>query len=632
MFQLAVCDSIARRIRSFSAPRAALTALAAGLCISTLSAPVMGDAVIGLLELDGKITDRAKNPSPLMGGSKGHMHMPELIKALDKAAKDPEIKGLVVRVVDAELTRSNIDELGKAMQAFRAKGKKIHVFAENYGPAEVMLGCKADEVIIQSGGGVMLPGVYMEEMFLADALKWVGITPDFVQVGDYKGAMEMMANSKPSKAWDENINGLLDQMYANMRSELKAGRKLDDSGIDKALETAWLASDTDAKKVGLVDSIIDLPELDAHLKKAYGQEITWDDELLPSDEQDMAQMMNNPFAMFSMLMQKPSYEPKRDTIAVLHIDGAIIDGESQGGGLFGGDSSVGSRTLRRALKDIEENDKIKGLVVRIDSPGGSAIASEMIWQGIRRVAEGGAPGSGGKGKPVFISVGSMAASGGYYCLVAGSKVYVNPTSIVGSIGVVGGKMALGGLMEKLHVNTVGRARGPRAAMFSSMSPWSEQDKAIVRKKMTETYDLFTSRVTAGRKGIDLSKTAEGRLFMGEKAVQLGMADALGSLKDAVTDLASTSGLREGAYDVMDYPAPKSLQEMLEEAFGRFGASATAPQGVITGENLIGQITLAGAKLINPAAARSLSTSLEAIMTLRNEPVILATPRVLIWGW
>lgn len=609
--------------------------ITAGLATSALA-----DATIGLIELDGKIKDRqpAKGAFAGFGGGKhAALHMSQLLKAFDDAAADAKLKGIVIRIRDAEISRSNIDELGRAMERFRKAGKKIHIFAENYGPSEIMLGCKADEVVIQAGGGVMLPGVYMEEMFLGDMFRWVGIQPDFVQIGDYKGASETMANAKPSKAWDENINGLLDSMYADMRGRLQNGRKLDDAGVDKALEAAWMASDTDAKKVGLVDTIIDLPELENHLAKSYGTSIVWDDEIVASGSDDMAKAMANPFMMFTKLMEKPSYEPKRDTIAVLHIDGAIVDGESESGGFMGGERSVGSRTLRRALDDIETNDKIKGLIVRIDSPGGSAIASEMIWQGIHRVAKGSGVGESKIApKPVFVSVGGMAASGGYYCLVAGDKVYVNPSSIVGSIGVVGGKMALGGVMEKLHINTVGRARGPRAGMFSMSAPWTEQERALVRTKMTETYDLFTSRVSQGRSGIDLSKTAEGRLFTGKRAVELKMADAVGSLEDATTDLAAKLNLQQGKFDVMDYPAPRSLAEVLEDTFGRFaGSDASAPR--ITGPGLgaisaLSIIENTAVEVLGARHAANISSSLRAVMQLRKEPVILASPRVLLWNW
>ena len=581
---------------------------------------------VGLIELEGAIADRATSGG-LFGG--GTVTLRDVLAEIRGSADRNDIQALVIRLKDAQLRSSQIHELGSAMQAARGAGKKIHVFSENYGPSELLLGAYADEVIIQSGGGVSLPGMTIDEMYLSDMFNWAGIKADFVQIGDYKGASEMYANAKPSKAWDENINGLLDSMYGTMREQIKAGRKMDDAKLDKAMEICWMASGEEAKAAGLIDTIIDLPELDAHLGKlaGAGKEVTWTEEFSTDPKKngpDMASM--NPFTMFSKLMAKPDHQPKRDTIAVLHVDGAIIDGESTSGGLLGGGASVGSRTLRRALSEIEENDKIKGLIIRIDSPGGSAIASEVIWQGVKRVAEN---------KPVWASIGDMAASGGYYIAVSSDKIYVNRSSIVGSIGVVGGKFALGGVLEKLHINTVTRTRGPRAAMVSMSTPWTDADKLLVRQKMQDTYGLFTKRVTAGRKGIELAKTAEGRLFVGQKAVDLKMADAVGTLEDSLGDMAKSLDLASGSYDVMDYPAAKGFDEMLEGLMGGFGLGAKTqtaafnPSGPMALQAIGGQIGLVGKELFGARGWQSISSQIEAAWQLHKEPVLLTAPQVII---
>ncbi len=576
---------------------------------------------VALIELDGPISDRGRSTGglALFGSGSDKLHMRDLLKAFDTAAKDADVKGIVIRVLDAELTPTMIQELGDGIRRARDAGKKVHLFAEGFSTNELLLGARCDEIIIQTGGGVMLPGIYMEEMFLADTLRWAGIEPSFVQVGDYKGASEMMANSKPSPQWDENINKLLDQMYGQVRSELKAGRKLSDAQLDKAMETAWMASDTDAKAVGLVDAIADWADIESHLAKTYGDDMDWRDDLMPSSEIDLANA--NPFTIFSMLMKKPEVEPKRDTIAVVHIDGAIIDGESTPAGIMGGAGNVGSRTIRRTLMDLEDNENVKGVILRIDSPGGSAIASEIMLQGVKRLS---------KVKPVYVSVGSMAASGGYYIAVAGQRIYMNESSIVGSIGVVGGKMSLGGLMEKLKVNIVPRARGPRAGIFGGMTPWSDAEKALVRQKMTETYDLFTKRVTEGRPGIDLSKAAEGRLFCGPAALDLKMVDEIGSLNDAVTDMASSLSLTPGQFDIFDFPPPPSFEEMLSNAFG--GASAGAPSPFASDNPLMAQVATSARALFGDQTFDTVRTGLEAMLQLRTEPVILATPRALLFKW
>jgi protease-4 len=350
--------------------------------------------------------------------------------------------------------------------------------------------------------------------------------------------------------------------------------------------------------------------------------VDWQKELGGKHDHAADAAAGNPFALFSKLMNPPEYKIKRSTIAVVHIDGAIIDGESTSGGLMGG-SGVGSRTIRRTLSDLEDNKLVKGVVLRIDSPGGSAIASEVIWQGVKRL---------GKSKPVWISIGNMAASGGYYIAVAGDKVYLNNSSIVGSIGVVGGKFALGGLMEKLHINTVSRSRGPRAAMESMANPWNESDRKLVRQKMEDTYKLFTSRVSQGRAGIDLAKTAEGRLFVGQDAVNLKMADKVGTLADTVGDMATELKLASGSFDVMDFPEPMSFADMIENLAGSFGAGAAAPAGQFGASRTIVTSTLAEAarQVLGDQVYLQARDTMGAAMQLRREKVLLVTPSVLIF--
>jgi len=587
---------------------------------AALVQPAKAEAAVALIEVDEDLADRPRGMA-LFGESRGTT-MRDVVTAMETASKREGIVGIVLRLKDVELNSSRIDELGQAITAARKAGKKVHIFSDNYGPGELQLASFADEVIIQRGGGVSLPGIHMEEMFLADMFAWAGVKADFVQVGDYKGASEQFANSKPSAAWNQNIDALLDSMYKITREQLKSGRKLDDAALDKAMEMCWMASDEEAIKAGLIDKAVDLPDLSDHLEKAYGKPVTWKDDLIGggSGKEDAASA--NPFAMFSKLMNPPEYKPKRSTIAVVHIDGAIVDGESTSGGLMGS-ASVGSRTIRRTLSDLEDNKLIKGVVIRIDSPGGSAIASEVIWQGVKRL---------GKTKPVWISIGNMAASGGYYVAVAGDKVYVNPSSIVGSIGVVGGKFALGGLMERMNINTVSRARGPRAAMQSMANPWSDADRQLVRVKMEDTYRLFTGRVAQGRAGIDLAKTAEGRLFVGQDAVDLKMADKVGTLKDTIGDMSREIKLASGSFDIMDYPAPMSFQEMIENSLSSFGMGASAPavSGSITSNFVSATLGQMARQVMGDQAFLQARSTMDAALQMRKERVLLVTPSVLIF--
>ncbi|MCC5822675.1 MAG: S49 family peptidase [Phycisphaerales bacterium] len=586
-----------------------LLALGAGAILSAGATPVLAAPSVAVIEIKGSPAEMDSSGMSLFGGSRQQTLL-KLVETLDTLAADDDFAGVLIRLRDPTLGFTQVEEIGAAIQRVRDAGKRVDLFAEGYGTTSLLLGSYADQILMQTGGMVSFPGMYMEEMFLADTLNWIGLEAQLVQVGDYKGANEQMTRTGPSPEWDENISALLDGLYGNMRSKIISGRSLDDAGLDEAMQIAWMASGEEAIKVGLIDAEVDLPTLPDFLRTAYGDGVRWVNN--PYARRERRTDFSNPFAILSQLSKPTEVRVDRPTIAVLHINGAIVDGDSSSGGLFGGGATVGSRTVRNAIERIMKEPNIKGVVVRVDSPGGSAIASEVMWQGIERLkAE----------KPVWVSVGSMAASGGFYVLSAGDKVYVNPSSIVGSIGVVGGKISMAGLYDKARVRVVERSRGPMAGLFGSSEAWNDSEVAAVRDRMSQTYDLFAARVVAGRPGIDLSKTAEGRLFVGSEAVGLKMADEVGGLDDAINTLAAEVGLVD--FDPVHFPPPPTFEEMLERLFGgtvQAPVVSSSPFGPL-GEMLTG--------LIGEERYRSVVDSLNGIMLLQREPVLLINPRTII---
>lgn len=571
-----------------------------------------GRAKVAYLEIEGALPERGAPMGVLFG--KPQPTVRSVIETIDDAAGDDRYEVLVVRLKDAELSLTQAEEIGAAIKRFDSVGeRRTFVFSEGFGTMDLVLASFADQVLAQKGTGVMLPGMLMEEMFLADTLAWAGLRADFVQVGDFKGASEMMSRSAPSPQWDLNINQLLDSMYENLREPLLSRPGMTGERLDEAMKRLWMGDANDAVAAGLIDQAIDLPELSATVGAGRSEPLLWSRNLLDAGESELD--MSNPFALLQQLSTPPETSVDSETIAVVHINGAIVDGDSTSGGIMGGGGSVGSRTIRKALEEIRKEDMIKGVVLRIDSPGGSATASEVIWQGVRRLAET---------KPVWVSVGSMAASGGYYIAVAGDRIYVNPSSIVGSIGVVGGKISMEGLYEMGQVKVVTRSRGPRGAMFGSASGWDDAQKAEIRAKMTQTYDLFTSRVAAGRKGIDLGKTAEGRLFTGDNAIGLGMADEIGGIDQAIGGLAKSLSLDE--FEVREYPTPPSFGEAIEEALGGFVQAPNVGSSTsITGAGLVPALAR---QVLGERAWRQIAPSWQAFMLMREEPVLLTSPTVL----
>ena len=237
-----------------------------------------------------------------------------------------------------------------------------------------------------------------------------------------------------------------------------------------------------------------------------------------------------------------------------------------------------------------------------------------MWQGIRSCYER---------KPVFVSIGPVAASGGYYMACAAHRIYVNPGSIVGSIGVVGGKLAFGQLYEKIGISIRRRSRGPMSDMFNSVEPFNPQQRAVISKSMQLVYEQFTQRVTQGReeKIPDVEAVAQGRLFTGRQAVANGLADELGGLETALEALATKLGMEAGTYDIVTLPKPKSFAEHVQKVFEDFGLQTQAPM----------LPALVSARLwLGPTAWGSTQPILEGIMLMQREPVLALMPRILVW--
>ncbi len=576
---------------------------------------------IGWITFDGPMLEKPNPFGWLVGEDSGDTLL-GMISKFDDAAARPDMPGVVLHLKKLQANSTQIFALRTAIDRVQAAGKSVYVYAEVYGPAEILLGSAADKMLIQPNSYVSFPGLYSEEMYLADTLQLVGLQADYVQVGAYKGASEQMMRSTPSKEWSTNINGLLDDLWEQMQEALKEGRGFSNRQLDRVLDKAWAAKSDEAIKLGLIDDAVDALDLKSFVQGEFdGASVT----TKLGDGNSASQIdVNNPFALLGILSSEPDHSPTRDTIAIIHIDGPIIDGESKAAGLLGGES-VGSRTIRKALKEIEDENLIKGLVIRINSPGGSALASEVIWQGVRRVAAK---------KPVYVSVGSMAASGGYYIAVSGDKIYVDPMSIVGSIGVVGGKVVWGGLYDKANIGITPRTRGPHAGMFGSLDKWTPAEQNLIRQMMSDTYDLFAERVVAGRgRQVNMSKIAEGRLFTGRQAVKNGMADGIAEFDEVITSLATDTGLPKDSYDVMTYPGPMSFGDMMEQMLPFASIRAPTQNTAVNEQTMDHFVRGAGAAMLRQVIGKrnwpQVRDSLNGLMLLQDEPVLLIAPRIII---
>jgi protease IV len=292
----------------------------------------------------------------------------------------------------------------------------------------------------------------------------------------------------------------------------------------------------------------------------------------------------------------------------------ITDGDSDDS-LLGGGDTIGSDNLRKAFRMAIKDDSVKAIVLRINSPGGSALASEVMWQAARHAAES---------KPLIVSIGGMAASGGYYLASSGDYIFADPSAIVGSIGVVGGKFVLKDLFGKVGLTTEEFTRGRNADLFSSNQPFTDRQRRMVTNWMRETYEQFTERVMTNRAGKikDIDNVARGRIFIARQAKELGMVDELGGIEDAIAHAAKEADLKPGEYEVRTVPPPRTLADLFNGGAGD-GSDARLPfkpKIQISADSIL--------RTLSPSMRRVIGQQLQMLELLQQRPVLLAAPFVI----
>ncbi|HEX4053560.1 MAG TPA: signal peptide peptidase SppA [Tepidisphaeraceae bacterium] len=535
-----------------------------------------------------------------------------LIDRLEKARKDADVRGVLLRLGDGTLNLSQAMELRDELNMLRQEGKRTFVYADAYDTSSYIAASGATDVCMMEGGEIMIPGVGFETMFAKGLLDKIGVKADYVQIGEYKGADEEFTRTDASDELKGQLNKLADSLYGQIIDTISTSRKLAPNDVKATVDEALIPGKL-AKDRGLVDHLVDIGGLRDLMAKELGQTV---DLVTDYGETDKDQVdLSSPFALFALLARKP-HESTRPGIAVIYAEGVIVDGSS-GDGMFSQSENIGSDTMREAIRSAEKDDKIDAVVIRIDSPGGSALASEAMWQAARRLS---------KTKPVIISVGSMAASGGYYLASSGDFIFADPTAIVGSIGVVGGKFVLKDLFTKIGLNTESFVRGKNADLFSSSTEWDNRQRQQVTHWMKQTYDQFTERVMTTRKGKikDIDAVARGRIFSAQQAKDLGMVDRIGGIQDAIAYAARKANLKPGDYDVRVLPAPKTFADLLngdtngsdEDSVMRFSPKLS--------------VEVAGwMDVLEPSIRHALGLELDELMLLQRRPVMLTSPVVFI---
>jgi len=537
-----------------------------------------------------------------------------LVDRIQSAAVDKNVKGMLLTLNDSGLGLSQAQEVRDSLISFRKSGKPVFVYADSYDTVSYTLASGASDICMLEGGEIMMPGVGLESMFAKGLLDKVGVKADYVQIGEFKGADEEMTRTEASPELRGEMTKLAEGLYDQIIDGIASSRKIPKEVVKQTIDETVLQGKT-AKTRGFVDHLIDQDGLRDLMAKKMGNDV----DLMKDygKEKREALDFSSPLAAIQSLMKQPEApENPKPAVALVYAQGVIQDGEVDSLGLFG-DGGVGSENMRVAMRIAARDDNIKAIVIRIDSPGGSALASEVMWQAVRRAAAK---------KPVFISIGGMAASGGYYLAVAGDKIYADPTAIVGSIGVVGGKMVFKDLFEKVGLHTETFSKGRNAGMWSSSEPWTDKQRELVRSWMKQTYEQFTDRVSAGRKGKiqDIDKVARGRIFVAKQAKELGMVDEIGGINEAIADAAKKVGLKAGDYNVQVVPRPKTLADFLNGTADDKGTGPQAQLPIRVDVKMDNEFT-AALKALPPGVRSQLGRQIATIRLFNDRPVALVAP-------
>ncbi|MFZ6037441.1 MAG: signal peptide peptidase SppA [Bacteroidota bacterium] len=522
---------------------------------------VVQDNSILNLRLSGVIQERISVDDPfsdIMPRNESVMGLDEITSAIRKARNDNKIKGIYIDSRIFSASPATLSEIRQELLRFKESGKFIVAYADNYTQAGYYLASVADKVAINPQGSLDIHGLASIPMFFKEALQKMGIEVQVFKVGTYKSAVEPFTSTEMSPANREQVTSYLNDLWSFMAKDMTESRKLKISDLDSIANQMPALKDADyLRDAKLIDTVLYETEMKNYVRSLLDLDV---DAKIPAAT---VEEMNN---------AKPAVAQKKsgNHIALLYAFGDIVSGS--------GSTNIQDKFMVSEIEKLRKDDKIKAVVFRVNSGGGSAYASEQIWKAITDLK---------KEKPVVVSMGDMAASGGYYISCNASKIIAQPTTITGSIGIFGMFPNFKGTSEKLGLD-FDAVKTHRFSDFGNVTrPMDDSEKSMLQAYIDRGYDTFLTRCAEGRNipKDTLEKYAEGRVWTGNQALKIGLVDKLGNILTAIETAAELAELGED-YLVYEYPkkrtfieeflnrgkedlAAKTLKEYLGESYNLF---------------------------------------------------------------
>ena len=516
-----------------------------GMVASSDSETIVRDNSVFVLDLKGNLSERVQeNPfQQIMGDGNGSYGLNDILSSIKKAKENDKIKGIYIQPSYLATSFASLEEIRNALQDFKESGKFIVAYADQYTQGMYYLASVADKVIINPQGNISWHGLASQPVFFKDLLDKLGIDVQVFKVGTYKSAVEPFIATEMSPANREQVTVFLNSIWNQLLDDVSVSRNISKDSLNAYADQCMdLCQAEEYIKCGLADSVLYKDEMIAYLKQLTGR------------KED--QSLNSLFLEDMINVKKNVPKDKSgNVVAVYYASGEILDAASSNST----EEVIDGQKMTRDLRRLRDDNNVKAVVLRVNSPGGSAYASEQIWREVVRLKEK---------KPVIVSMGDYAASGGYYISCAADSIFADPTTLTGSIGIFGMFPNASGLFGKLALTTDIVKTNTFSDLGDLSRPMTESEKALIQGYVERGYQTFLSRCAEGR-GMTteaVNAIGQGRVWTGEQAKERGLVDELGGIELAISTAAGLAGLDQ--YSVTTVSGSKNfLDEFLESQLG-----------------------------------------------------------------
>jgi protease-4 len=480
---------------------------------------------LNLQDVSSDYTGKFKDPLVTIFQGEKRVGLTDVLNAIEAAKTDDKIKGISIINNYSMLGMAQLKALRDELTDFKKSGKFIVSYADVYSQKEYYLNSVADTIYLNPLGEMDFKGLSSEVMFFKSLQEKTGVKLEVIRHGKYKSAVEPFISDEMSEANREQISSLLNSVWGGIVTDIAASRKISVAQLNVVADGLLARTPEMAKAAKLIDKIGYEDQFHAGIKKALKVE----------KDEDYKKIAIADYALQNNLNPKES--SAENQIAVIYAQGEIRSGE-------GDVNYIGEKSMNRALKEARDNKNIKAVVLRIDSPGGSALTSELIWREIELTK---------KVKPVVVSMGNVAASGGYYIACNAHKIFAENTTITGSIGVFGMLPNFSTLSEKIGIHTEQVATHTNSADYSPFVPLSENYRAVTQESIERIYKTFVNRVATGRKMTfeQVDEIGQGRVWSGAEALKIGLVDEIGGMDKALAEAAKLAKIKE--YRTTNFP-------------------------------------------------------------------------------